>query len=366
MPVLSWDPAAPPHAELLGAWAGWAGSLPPVEGLRVGSLSALAYDSGTRRWVGIPDEITNQRLIWFDIGLGPRLVVRPVAVTRLSMGRGVPPETMTALDAEGLARFPDGGFAITHEGHIDRQGIARQPRILIATADGVITEVVEPRARFAIDPADRSHGVRHNLGFEGLTRTPDGRLIAGLEQPLAQDGPITTEREGGLVRFAEFVHGASGWAPGREWTYRLDPTPRVAGYDRPCEDGQNGLSAMTGLTNATFLVVERACLAGAPGSVAFNPVRIYEVSVADADDVSALDSLAGQAPRTAQKRLVVNLIDWIPRLPAEMKTLSNFEGIALGPLGPGGRQTAMIVSDDNFRQTQTTAFVWFALQRAGR
>lgn len=352
-----------PEADLLGAWAGWAGSLPPVSGLRVGSLSALAYDPSARRWVAGPDEITNQRLVWFDIALGPRLVVRPRAITRLATGRGVPAEALTALDIEGLVRFPDGSFAISHEGHIDRQGVARQPRLFTVDATGAITAVVTPRARFAIDPADRSHGVRHNLGFEGLTSTPDGRLVAATEQPLAQDGPLTSATEGGVVRFAEFVRASGTWTTGREWAYRLDATPPAPGYDRPCEDGQNGLSGLTALTATTFLVIERACLLGAPGTIAFNPVRIYQVSLDGADDVSAFDSLAGRTPALATKRLVVDLMDWIPRLPAELQTLANFEGIALGPRDRQGRPTVMIVSDDNFRQTQTTAFVWFALTR---
>lgn len=356
-----WDPARPPGAVFLGAWAGWAGSLPPVSGLRVGSLSALAYDPSSGRWVSGPDEITNQRLVWFDIALGPRLVVRPRAITRLVAGRGAPADVLTALDIEGLARFPDGSFAISHEGHIDRERIARQPRILTVDASGAVTAVATPRPRFALDPADRTHGVRHNLGFEGLTATPDGRLVAAAEQPLAQDGPLTTSAEGGVVRFAEFVRANGTWTPAREWAYRLDPTPMVAGYDRPCEDGQNGLSALTALTETRFLAIERACLLGAPDTIAFNPVRIYEVSLDGADDVAAFDSLAGRTPTLATKRLVVDLMDWIPRLPPELKTLANFEGITLGPRDRQGRPTVMIVSDDNFRATQTTAFLWFAL-----
>lgn len=366
MPPLVWDPARPPGAVFLGAWAGWAGSLPPVSGLRVGSLSALAYDPSSGRWVAGPDEITNQRLVWFDIALGSRLVVRPRAITRLVAGRGAPDDVLTAFDIEGLVRFPDGSFAISHEGHIDRERIARQPRILTVDASGAVTAVATPRPRFAIDPADRTHGVRHNLGFEGLTVTPDGRLVAAAEQPLAQDGPLTTSAEGGVVRFAEFVRANGTWTPAREWAYRLDPTPMVAGYDRPCEDGQNGLSALTALTDTRFLAIERACLLGAPGTIAFNPVRIYEVSLDGADDVSTFDSLAGRTPTLATKRLVVDLMDWIPRLPPELKTLANFEGITLGPRDRQGRPTVMIVSDDNFRATQTTAFIWFALTAPSR
>jgi hypothetical protein len=354
--------APAPAGALLGAFAAPANGLPDVDGLAVGSLSALAFDPASRRWASASDEIQRPRLVWFELTLGAAIGVMPTSVTRIALGPGVPADTLTALDMEGLAIFPDGSFAVSHEGHIDRTGTARQPRLLRATRDGMVTAVVRPRDHFTIDPANRTRGVRHNLGFESLTRTPDGRLVTGLEQPLAQDGPVSNAAQGGLVRLVEFVEGPTGWAPGREWPYRLEPTPRVAGYDRPCEDGENGLSEMLALTDTTFLAVERACLVGPPGAAAYNPVRLFEVSVAGADDVSGRTSMAGTSPVPARKRLVVDLSGWRSRLPAALATLSNIEGMSFGPPGPRGERTVMLVSDDNFRASQTTAFIWLALR----
>ena len=130
------------------------------------------------------------------------------------------------------------------------------------------------------------------------------------EQPLAQDGPLSDTRAGGVVRLAEFVRGTGGrWTPGREWPYRLEPTPVVAGYDRPCEDGQNGLSSFVALGDTTLLAVERACLLGAAGMPAFNPVRLYELTLTGADDISGIDALAGRSPVAVRKRLVLDLAD---------------------------------------------------------
>ncbi len=352
-----------PAPRLLGAFAAVAGALPAIDGLPVGSLSDLAFDGMSGRWVGASDDVRVPRLVWMDIALGARLDVVPTAVTRLSIAAGLPADTLTALDMEGLAIFPDGSFAVAHEGHIDRGGVARQPRLLLATRAGVITTVVRPRPHFTIDPSDPTLGVRHNLGLESLTRTPDGRLVSGLEQPLAQDGAVSDATRGGLVRLVEFVPGAAGgWAPGREWTYQLEPTASVADYGPVCEDGNNGLSAMLALSDAVLLAVERACLRGAGGAPAYNPVRLYEVSLQGADDVSALPSLVGHSPVPVGKRLVLDLADWRARLPPLFATLSNFEGIASGPPGPRGERTIMLVSDDNFRATQTTAFLWIALE----
>jgi hypothetical protein len=353
----------PPAPRLLGVFTAWAGTLPAMDGMAVGSLSGLAYHAASRRWVAASDEIRVPRLVWFDVALGPALGIAPSVVTKIALAPDVAADTLTALDMEELTVFPDGSFAVSHEGHIDREGVARQPRVLIVTRDGVVTEVVRPRAHFTIDPADRTRGVRHNLGFESLTRTPDGRLLAANEQPLAQDGPLSDTAAGGLVRIAEFVRSAAGrWTPGREWPYRLEPTPVVAGYDRPCEDGQNGVSSFVALSDTTLLAVERACLLGAEGTPAYNPVRLYELMLTGADDVSGIDALAGRSPVTVRKRLVLDLASWRADLPASLRTGSNIEGVALGPPGPKGERTVMLVSDDNFRATQTTAFLWLALE----
>jgi len=185
--------------------------------------------------------------------------------------------------------------------------------------------------------------------------------VAAIEQPLAQDGPISTTSEGGLVRFAEFTDRDGAWTPGREWTYRLEPTRLHAGYATLCEDGANGLSSILALDAMRFLVVERACLLGAPKTPAYNTVRVYEASFAAATDVSTMASLAGQSPVPATKRLIVDLASWVPNFPPSLVTLSNIEGMSFGPPGPKGERTVMLVSDDNFRATQTTAFIWFAL-----
>lgn len=352
-----------PRARLLGGFAVAAGVLPALNGLAVGSLSALAYDAAHDRWAAASDELLTPRLVWLDIALRPSLAVTPTAATRLRLAPGVPADSLTGLDMEGLALFPDGAFAVSHEGHFDRTQTPRQPRVLMASRDGVVTRVVAPRPHFTMQASDRTIGVRHNLGLESLTRTPDGRLVSGLEQPLGQDGPVSNAARGGVIRLLEFVRDAAGrWAPGREWPYRLEPTPRVPGYQRVCEDGENGLSDLLALTDTTLLAVERACLLGASGAPAYNPVRIYEVRLDGADDVSGLTSLQGHTPTPASKRLVVDLASWRRALPPALARLSNIEGLALGPPGPKGERTVMLVSDDNFRPSQTTAFIWFALE----
>ncbi len=349
-------------ARLLGAVAYPAGALTLGDGPRFGSLSGLARDPGSAQWVAAVDETNPPRLVWMDIAFGPILTVTPARFTLLHAGPGASAETIAGLEPESLVALPGGGFAMTTEGHHDRRDVVHQPEVVFVRRDGAVTGAVRPRAHFAITAGDRTRGVRHNLGLESITRAPDGRLLSGLEQPLVQDGPVSNAARGGVVRLLEFVvRPGPAWAPGREWAYQLEPTATVPGYPRPCEDGENGLTDMLALGNERWLTLERACLLGPPGAPAYNPVKLFEVSPRGADDVSALPALAGRTPRLVTKRLLLDVGTLLPRLPPLWATGSNFEALALGPRGPRGERTVLLLSDDNLRASQTTAFLWLAL-----
>ncbi len=347
---------------LLGAAAYPAGALALPDAPRFGSISGLARDARSNQWVGAIDETSPVRLGWMDITFGPAITITPSRFTSLGPSPSVSAETFAGLELEALAVLPDGSFAVTTEGYHDAANLVHQAVVVFVKRDGTVAGEVHPRAHFAIRPGDRTWGVRHNLGLESLTRAPDGRLLSGLEQPLVQDGPMSTTASGAVVRLLEFLeHPVTGWAPGREWAYQLEPTPVVRGYDRPCADGENGLSDMLALTNDRWLTLERACLLGAPDAPAFNPVRVFEVTVKDATDVSGMPSLAGRTPRLVTKRLVLDVGALLPGLPPLLATGSNFEALALGPPGPRGESTVVLMSDDNLRPSQTTAVLWLAL-----
>jgi hypothetical protein len=359
-------PAAPIVLEYLGAVAYPANALTPVAGgMRLGSLSGLALDALSGRWIGATDDVQQPRLAWLDVAVAsgnPEVALRDF----LTLSAAPEPAARVALDRldmESIVVLPDGSFAVTNEGHTDRDGVARQPALLSISRNGLVSAVAHPPAHYTISRSDTTHGVRHNLGFESLARTPDGRLVTGLEQPLLQDGPVSTAQHGGRVRLLEFVQQGNAWQARREWAYDLDPTPRRAGYGDTCVDGDNGLSELYALDDTRFIALERACLVGAPDQPAFNPVRLYLVDLSGADDVSSHTSLAGREVRAVRKRLLLDLTPLTNRMPPSLATGSNFEGMAAGPPAPDGSPTLLLVSDDNFRATQTLAFVWLKLRR---
>lgn len=310
---------------------------------KFGSMSGLALDAASGQWVGVIDDRLGTRVAWMTITAGDgRLEVVPQRMQTLRAGPGVPERTATEADLEAVVALPDGTFLMSEEGHITKDGVW-PPAILQVTREGVVTGVVAYPREFQIDPDGKS-GLRDNQGFEGLTRTPGGRLIAGLEQPLL-DQPVTSTERGGHGRLIAFEQRGGAWLPGKQWSYLISPTPTVPGYPEACSDGENGLVELLATSETTLIAMERACWLNAAGEPA-NAIQLFTVT------------LSGN---TAQKKLLLDLSTLAPKLSPALAHLDNFEGLAFGP-PVNGRPTLLVMSDNNFRPTQKTAFLLFGMR----
>lgn len=128
-------------------------------------------------------------------------------------------------------------------------------------------------------------------------------------------------------------------------------TDRVAFAPEPSTGfTSTGLVDLLALGNGTtLLALERSFPLGRPGGG--NTIKLYEVSLIDATDISSIPSLtaieAEHGEQTmihpAQKRLLLDLNDL-----GLANGLNNVEGIAVGPKLPNGLQSLTLVSDDNF------------------
>ncbi|MEJ7838206.1 MAG: esterase-like activity of phytase family protein [Thermomicrobiales bacterium] len=99
-----------------------------------------------------------------------------------------------------------------------------------------------------------------------------------------------------------------------------------------------------------FLTIERTTVEDAEGG--FNhDVKIYEIDIAGATDVKSFDWLQGVDYTPVSKRLVLDV------KPAEVVDyVDNLETIAWGPELENGNRSLVIVSDNNFGDTQLTQF----------
>jgi len=333
----------------LGEFTRPAGTVYPqlADSSRYGSISGLAPDEVNKQWVGVIDDRDHSRIVWLDVTYGAKgLEVSPARVQNLRAGPGVPERTATQADLEAIVALPNGSFLMSEEGHKVREsGDLWQPVILQVTHDGVVTGTIEYPKDFQIT-ADGKSGLRDNQGFEGLTITPNGHLIAGLEQPLIQDGPTTTFDRPAAGRLIEFAPAGSSYQPARQWRYMISPTPRVENFDDTCSDGENGLVELLALSETRLISMERACLITKDGQFTANAVQLFSVELVGTD---------------ARKRLLLNFDDVTPRLSSALTRLENFEGMTFGPI-VNGMKTLLIVSDDNFRKTQKTSFLLFGMR----
>ncbi|HYB96382.1 MAG TPA: esterase-like activity of phytase family protein [Vicinamibacterales bacterium] len=338
VPLLTW----------LGEWTRPYGTkFPQLDGsLRFGGISGLAHDNSTGRWIGVVDDRDRSRVVWLDVVFRDKgLEITPLRMQELRAAPDVAEATVTRSDLEAIVSLPDGTFVLTEEGHrIAEPPGEWPPALLHMNREGVITSVTGFPKEFQLS-ADGVTGLRDNQGFESLAVTPRQHLIAGLEQPLLQDGNVTFDR-GAAGRLVEFEPARPGYRYARQWRYMISPTPRIEGFDDICNDGENGLVELLALSDTHLIAMERACLITRDKQFIANAIQLFSVELVAGD---------------ARKRLLLDFNQVQPRLSPALSRLENFEGMTFGPL-VDGRRTLLVVSDDNFRETQKTSFLLFGMR----
>jgi len=170
---------------------------------------------------------------------------------------------------------------------------------------------------------------RLNLSVEALTRDESGQFWTANEEALKADGPTSTAEKGTIVRLLRLDRDLR---PTGEWAYLTDP---VAGA-QVLSDRGTGLSDLAALPDGRLIALERSF--GTEGL----RIRLYEVDLAGATEVSKLLTLADGDVVTAQKHLL-----W------QYASLNdNFEGIGIGPELMNGSRSVVLVSDDGHKLLQ--------------
>ena len=337
----------------------------------LGGLSGVTYDAANNRYYAISDDRSQfgpARFYTFTANPAT-LPTAGATFTNVTPLRDASGNTfaLNSLDPEGIALTRNGTVFVSSEGEVRPDlGATRVTdpfvrEFSLTTGQQVrslpvptkfLPKVTDTNGNGIVDAADQQvAGVRNNLAFESLTITPDQRfLFTATENALFQDGAVTTPTNTSPSRILQYnlVTGQ----PEKEYLYNVD---RVAQTPIPTTAfNTNGLVDLLAIDNrGTFLALERSFSTGVPGTG--NTIKIYEVSLQGATDISNLQGLNSlsatefAAIQPVQKRLLLNLNDL--NLPTGT---DNIEGITFGPTLPDGRRSVVLVSDNNFSATQFT------------
>jgi 3-phytase/alkaline phosphatase D len=324
------------------------------EGTQVGGLSSITYDRFNNVFYSISDDRSQfnpARFYTLNIDLSDGSLddgdVTFEDVTTITDENGQP-FAPNSLDPEGIAFTERGTLFISSEGERSTTQLL-DPFVNEFSLQGQQFNELPVPDRF--NPAgvgENDPGIRNNLAFESLTISPDQRfLFTATENALVQDGPAATLTNGSPSRILQYDL-QTGEVVG-EFLYITDP---VADAPNPVGGfNTNGLVELLALdNNGTFLSLERSFSVGVG-----NSVKLYQTSILGATDISDLDSVnPTEVDAVAQKRLLLDFADL-------GITLDNLEGLALGPTLEDGRQSLIVVGDNNFSSTQFTQVLSFAL-----
>lgn len=323
------------------------------QGQLVAGLSGIDYNPRTGTFIA-------QRDNWIG-NAGPGGAGQPVAFTLAAQPNGTGGFGLTMTGIDNLGPTPLNGL----------ESIRYDP-----TGNGIWLTSEAPHTVYHIDPAgnatqlvlDPSVNGRFasgsgNYGLEGLTFTPGGDLWVARENALAGDAT-------NIVRLSQI--GRDG-ALQRQFAYQLDtvnapnrPGATIANPPSPGV-GNNGVSEMLALSDDRFLVMERGWDGiGAnanPTGVSHNTIRVYEVDLAGATNVSGLGSLDGGNPfSTVTKTLVFDSASLAGVLNTYDTKIDNIEGMTFGPTLADGRRSLVMVSDNNNSNSQRkTQFLVFGV-----
>lgn len=335
----------------------------------VGGLSALTYDRQRNKFYVLSDDRSQfAPARFYTLGLSVKrtdkgeIGIDKVEVEDVTFIMDEEGKTYAqgSIDPEGMSLSPRGTVFISSEG-VPSSGIAPFIREFdVKTGQQRSSLMIPERYLAREDTQDKDQqeqpprGIQDNLGFEALTLELSSlaggngdpfRLFTATESALLQDALPPKSQESARIRLMHYlISPISRPMVVAEHLYLLDPTPAGA--------IDNGLTEIVTVDmGGHFLTLERTY--GVLGANA----KIYQMAMSAATDTSTIETLKGDISRinAVKKKLVLDL--------SELGIyVDNLEAMTLGPRLPDGSQSLLLVSDDNFRETQITQFLLFRLK----
>lgn len=339
-------------------------------GTTVGGLSGIDYDATGARYFAVSDDRSQFNparfyILALDLNQFVRSATPGMAGVSFSsvttIGKpGGGAFALNTVDPEGL-RFDGSTNTLYWSNEGQRSGAGFQnPTVRAMALDGThladfaVPAYYQPSgSTLGIAPGDV--GIYNNLAFESMTISFDGKtLYTATENALAQDSLPATVANGSRARILSF--DIASRAAGAEYAYDVGPV--VIGPNPAGAFATNGLTDLLAVGDRQFIAIERSFAVGAatPGTpVTGNSILLYHVDARNATDIAGIADLTGVAITSATKTLMLDLSS-LKNDDGSALALDNIEGLTLGP-AVGGKQSLLLVSDNNFNGAQFTQIV---------
>lgn len=280
-----------------------------------------------------------------------------------------------SFDPEGLVVAPNGHFFVADEYGPSVKEFDAQGKLVRDFT--VPANLVPKEASNAVNYVDGrptiTTGRQDNRGFEGLTVSPDGKILyAVLQDPLVNEGAQNDGRRGQFVRIV--MYSVATGQPIGQFLYPLElladingRIPGTANDFGATAQGRNiGVSAIVAINDHQFFVLERdnrGVFSVDPAAVL--PVgskRVFLVDIAGATDVTNVSLAGGILPGgvATVTKTATPFIDMQAALAAQGLPLpEKVEGLTVGPQLANGGYLLLAGTDNDFSITQNSAGTQF-------
>ena len=303
-----------------------------LENTIVGGLSGIDYHEG--KYYLVSDQPSNPRIYIANIDISENKI-KDLEIEQLITVKKTERFKDKVFDLEAIRyNRRNDDFIVTSEGLIDE---GKDPGIYSVSSQGeAYGAFMIPDYFKAVD----EQRPRNNGVFEGVTEDTNGKAYwVAMESPLEKDGSkpkIFPSRS--HVRITKFDKLTG--LPLKQFVYKLDGIAKLPiNYF-----AVNGVTEILAYAEDKFLILERSYSAGY-GSHG-NTVKIFEVDASRATNTLELAQLKGEDYEIAEKKLLFNFKSVKDQLTEEI--IDNIEGMCLGPKLENGKQSLILVSDNNF------------------
>ncbi len=304
-----------------------------LDDTKVGGLSGIDYKNG--KYYLIVDTPSDARFYEAEIDLSGNKIDTVNFKKTVMIERSADFFKEHTLDPEAIRFLPEEKQVyISSEGSINNQ---KDPSVFILDENGNFKDAFEIPQHFT---ATGEQKPRHNGVFEGLAEAVDNKgFWVATELPLVKDGPkpklFSTKSFTRITYFDKETKQATN-----QFAYRLDGISKIPWMYFAI----NGVTELLEYKPGNFLVLERAFSAG-HGSHS-NTVKIFDVDTKRATNILDKELLKKASFSPARKRLVFDFKSVKDQLTD--KIIDNIEGMCFGPTLENGKQSLLLISDNNF------------------